>query len=234
MHPELDIQCVFFFISSASLAIFCSCASIFVLHLVEGTLDNSLVDAIYINGRRLSVKGDRTGREREICILYVVSCFYSWRTLFFKWKTSFCGKRYLAGHAYHFLNGLRRTSSSWRFLNQISTRKMGYRKRVFSMRSDAIASFLNLIYAIILCRYNELGRWLAARSSITFAGLRCRRFCDFRSFRQHPKIAKLLDEQKDQMNKLLQDNKEREERIVRPMQQQKKLTNMLKMQIARK
>lgn len=56
---------------------------------------------------------------------------------------------------------------------------------------------------------------------------------------------KLLDEQKEQINKLLQDNEEREKRMERQMQELKKekdeqkdqikqLTDMLKMQIARK
>ena len=49
---------------------------------------------------------------------------------------------------------------------------------------------------------------------------------------------KLLDEQKEQMNKLLQGSKEREERLERQMQEQreqiKELTDMLKMQIAHK
>lgn len=40
----------------------------------------------------------------------------------------------------------------------------------------------------------------------------------------------LRDEQKEQMNKLLQDSKEREERMER---QVKELTDMLKMQISR-
>lgn len=57
----------------------------------------------------------------------------------------------------------------------------GIRSKAVETTSESNRSSPSLIYAIILCRYDRLGGWIAARLPKTLAASRCRRFHDSRS-----------------------------------------------------